>query len=462
MIIRKLYWGAFAGGAVIIAGLAAGGIYYQATHFNRGATIDGVRVGGLTAERALNKLSGLTLKNDVYLGKQRIVNGRNTKSQFAANDLDGVTALLKKHFSLFPSSKKMRLSLIPKQVDSYRSTKLRQDVESKLDKMNKRLKAPVDAEARLVDGQLTLRKSQPGEKFDITKIMKAYDQEDYHSVIYLKPVRVQPILASSATVTKEKAVLKNLLSRSTDYTLQDKQYPFAAAALIQNASVTKTMKVAVDTSGIKKKLAQINQKTSTLNKNYTFKTHTGKVISVKGQSYGWALHVPAEAKRIANALIAGKKAISAYNVYGTGFSTYGIGYKVRGNNGIGSTYAEVSISEQRIWLYRNGQMVLTTNVVTGRHDTHEDTPPGVWYIEYKQSPSVLEGSEAGDPNYKVKVKYWAPFTLSGCGFHDAPWRHNWSGSAYLTQGSGGCVNTPPNVMASVYNQLEQNEPVIVY
>ena len=63
-----------------------------------------------------------------------------------------------------------------------------------------------------------------------------------------------------------------------------------------------------------------------------------------------------------------------------------------------------------------GKLAVDTNVVTGRHNTNEDTSPGVWYIMYKESPSTLKGSEVGNPNYSVKVNYWAPFTLDGQGF----------------------------------------------
>lgn len=446
----------------VLLAVTAGFIFYQSTHFNRNFTINGVKVGGLTAEQALKNFKSMTLKNDVYLNGRRIIKGKDTQSNFTNSDLSAVKKVLKSQFTLWPSAKVTHYSLIPEKADDYRNRVLKKEVAAKLHQMNKKLKAPIDAKAILSNGKITVSKSKNGEQYDITKMLKAYDRRQYDKNINLNVIRLQPIQADSHTVSNEKQKLRELLRRTTDYQLQDNSYSMQASNLIKNASVSKTMKITVDTGEIKKKLALINQKTSTLNKNYAFKTHTGSVISVKGQSYGWALHVPAEANRIAQALVDGKKTIKAYNVYGVGFSTYGVGYKVRGNNGIGGTYAEVSISEQRIWLYKNGKMVLTTQVVTGRHNTHEDTPKGVWYIEYKQSPSVLEGSEAGNPHYKVKVKYWAPFTLSGCGFHDAPWRHNWAKNAYLTQGSGGCVNTPPSAMVNVYQQLEQNEPVIVY
>ena len=55
--------------------------------------------------------------------------------------------------------------------------------------------------------------------------------------------------------------------------------------------MSKDMKVTIDASDIKKKITEINNAKSTLNKDFSFKTHSGSVISVKGQGYGWALDV---------------------------------------------------------------------------------------------------------------------------------------------------------------------------
>lgn len=73
--------------------------------------------------------------------------------------------------------------------------------------------------------------------------------------------------------------------------MQDEVYPLKAKDLIQNASMSKDMKVTIDASDIKNKITEINNAKSTLNKDFSFKTHSGSVISVKGQGYGWALDV---------------------------------------------------------------------------------------------------------------------------------------------------------------------------
>ncbi len=447
---------------VIVALGIAGMSYYQSTRFNSHITINNTKVGGLTAEQAIKKLTSSVLKNKVYVGSQLILDGKDTKMGFTNQDLPEVNKLLKKQQTFWPSSKVKDFSLVPGKANQYRSQTLKKQVEEKLTAMNKSLQAPKDAEAHLENGKVAISKSVNGEQYDVSQLLKDYQKQEFNSEIHLKTVYIQPVRENSAIVKKEAKLLQDLAQRTIDYKVQSKAYTLKGSDLIKNASAAKDMKVTIDGAEIKKKITEINQAQSTLGKNFQFKTHSGSVITVKGQSYGWAINVEKETARIQEAFAKGEKSLSAENIYGVGWTTRGTGYQITANNGIGDTYAEVSIAQQHIWIYKNGQLAVETNVVTGRHDTNEDTNTGVWYIEYKRSPSTLTGSEVGNPNYSVKVQYWAPFTMGGQGFHDASWRKNWASDAYLTAGSGGCVNTPPSIMPTVYANLSQYEPVIVY
>ena len=171
---------------------------------------------------------------------------------------------------------------------------------------------------------------------------------------------------------------------------------------------------------------------------------------------------------IENALANDVQTLNGKNyIYGEGFSTYGTGYGLS-NNGIGNNYVVVSLTDQKMWVYKNGKCVLTLDtIVTGTVETklaHKnlETPTGVWYIHYKESPSVLKGTNDDGSKYSVDVKYWMPFTLTGCGFHDNSWRKNWSKTAYLNDGSYGCVNLRPSDAPKVWDNVEKNEAVIIY
>jgi hypothetical protein len=456
-------WKYIAVGIITIIALLLGAMsFYQASHFNANSKINGVEVGGLTADKALDKLQKSTLKNDIYLGNQKILDGKSTQMGITQNDLSAVKKRLKNQWTFFPSFKTQDYSLNSSKKDSYRSEVLKKELEQKLNSMNQNLEAPVDAQVILEQGAITVSKSKVGKQYDVNSLLQEYEKHGNTSEIHLNPVLLLPIKENSKIVKKEETRLQELLQQSVDYTVQDKVYSLNASELIQNATVTKDLKVKIDPSNINNKITEINNSQSTLGKNFTFKTHSGADISVKGEGYGWALNVEKEIALVKEAFEKGEKSISASNINGNGWSGEGYGYETITNNGIGDTYAEVSIAEQRIWLYKEGQLVLTTNVVTGKHSTGEDTSPGVWYILFKRTPYTLKGSAVGKADYSVGVDYWAPFTNSGQGFHDAGWRTNWGSNAYLTAGSGGCINVSPSVMKTVYDTLSVYQPVVVY
>lgn len=452
---------------VVLVGLVFGGIfYYQAYHFNAHTMINGVKVGRLSVKQALNKLEAAELKNEVYVGEKQILDGKDTKMGFTSQDLPQVQKVFKTQQTIFPSSQEKNYTLVPRDLTANQSQTLKDQLKQKIIELNKNLKAPQDAEVKLEQGQLIVSKSVDGQQYDITRLLQDYQKQGFQSEIHLTPAYRQPIRETSATVKNDEKTIQTFLQRTVNFKVQNKVYPLKASQFVKNASVSKNGDIVINSIETKKEIENqvknINKSQSTLNKPFQFKTHSGSVITVQGQTYGWALNANKAADQLLNAFKTGQNSVVASAIYGNGWGSTAIGYNTTANNGIGNTYAEVSIKQQRIWLYRDGKMVLTTNVVTGRTDVNQDTHPGVWYILYKRSPSILVGSEVGMLNYHVPVKYWAPFTNDGEGFHDASWRTNWSSSAYIHQGSGGCVNTPPSVMASVYKDLSVYEPVVVY
>lgn len=123
---------------------------------------------------------------------------------------------------------------------------------------------------------------------------------------------------------------------------------------------------------------------------------------------------------------------------------------------VGSTYVEVSLDQQYMWLYVNGSLKVETPVVTGNYGTN-DTPSGfhrMWQIERN---ATLVG-----PTWSTPVDYWMAFTYDGCGIHDATWRDAFGGEIYKGDGSHGCVNTPYSAVAKVYSYSYIGMPVIIY
>ncbi len=123
---------------------------------------------------------------------------------------------------------------------------------------------------------------------------------------------------------------------------------------------------------------------------------------------------------------------------------------------IGNTYVEVDITAQHLWVYRDGQVVMETDVVTGNMSKGQGTPGMLAYIYSKERNRTLRG-----PGYTDFVQYWVPF-YRGYGIHDSSWRTTFGGDIYKTNGSHGCVNISRDIMGDIFEQVEVGMPVVLY
>ncbi|QGY95590.1 murein L,D-transpeptidase [Lactobacillus crispatus] len=278
----------------------------------------------------------------------------------------------------------------------------------------------------------------------------------------------QKYVFKSAKIDEAKKSLQKIQNAVVTYKINGKKFKLKADDLIHEVTYKGGKYKFTDVKKLHAKMEAIDQEVKTLKKSYKFTVPTGnkvngKTITVKNESYGWGIYVKKAVAAVENAFINGQDVVDGSKyIYGEGYSTYAHGYG-KSNHGIGQNYVVVSIKNQELWVVRKGKVAVHLNdVVTGTEDKGNATPKGVWYIMYKESPSVLRGYNDDGSKYASKVQYWMPFTLSGCGLHDASWRNDWSKSAYLTGGSHGCVNIRPAEIRSVWNNVLTNDAVIVY
>ena len=123
---------------------------------------------------------------------------------------------------------------------------------------------------------------------------------------------------------------------------------------------------------------------------------------------------------------------------------------------LGDTYAEVDIDNQHLAFYKNGRLVVSSDIVTGKLNGHQ-TPTGLYYSHNKQTNCTLVGSD-----FRVFVKYWISIVYDVIGFHDASWRSVFGGEYYVDNGSHGCINTPDSAMLTLFNNLDDGTPVLIY
>jgi lipoprotein-anchoring transpeptidase ErfK/SrfK len=134
----------------------------------------------------------------------------------------------------------------------------------------------------------------------------------------------------------------------------------------------------------------------------------------------------------------------------------------------------ISLKEQTMRVYNQKKLVNAFYVTTGRPDL--PTPPGVWWIEGKQSPTVFKaGVPPGSPDWypDTPIQYAMQYHSNGYYIHDSWWRNDYgpgtnyphvdsSGDSFSAQGSHGCVNVSSGNAAWLYNFVEINTRVIIY
>lgn len=217
---------------------------------------------------------------------------------------------------------------------------------------------------------------------------------------------------------------------------------------IHNWLSVKDKKVAVDEKKVRGYINELAKRNDTFGKKREFTTTAGETIALASGSYGWWSDRSGETKEL-TALIKKGEVVEREPLY------HARGY-VKGQNDIGTSYVEINLGAQHLYLYIEGELVLESDFVSGNVSRGYATPTGVFGLTYKERNATLRGR-----NYATPVDYWMPFN-GNIGMHDAGWRSSFGGDIYLTNGSHGCVNLPKDVAAQIYGMIEQGFPVVCY
>lgn len=121
------------------------------------------------------------------------------------------------------------------------------------------------------------------------------------------------------------------------------------------------------------------------------------------------------------------------------------------------TYVEVDLTKQHLWFYKDGELLVDSDLVSGNVAAYHHTPTGVFQIY-----SRVYGTDLVGEDYRSYVNFWMPF-IGGYGLHDASWRSEFGGNIYLRNGSHGCVNLPYQTARTIINNSRSGETrVIIY
>jgi lipoprotein-anchoring transpeptidase ErfK/SrfK len=135
----------------------------------------------------------------------------------------------------------------------------------------------------------------------------------------------------------------------------------------------------------------------------------------------------------------------------------------------------VSLIEQALRLYQNGQLVKAFQITSGQFD--KPSPPGFWHIFLRQSPTVFKSSEPKGSAFwypDTNINFALEYHDGGYFFHDSWWRadygpgtnfpHNDSSGnqSFSGNGSHGCINMQEDQAGWLYHNTSYGDAVIIY
>ncbi len=283
----------------------------------------------------------------------------------------------------------------------------------------------------------------------ISTCQSTLDMKEAECYIYPKYV------SDSEKVIEAVEKMNSYLGAKITYDFTPKTEVVDAAVISKWVKCNSKMKVTFDKKAVKEYIEELGDKYNTLCENREFKTARGDTVTVKGGYYGWKISEDKEYEHLIKDIKNGKE-VEREPEYLTRAVEHG-------TIDIGDTYAEVDLTNQRMYFTKNGKVVLESPVVTGNPNRGNGTPQGTYSLTYKTRNATLRGErdENGEPEYETPVAYWMPFN-GGIGFHDATWQSSFGGSRYLTNGSHGCINMPKDKAAKLYELISQGMPVVCY
>ena len=179
-----------------------------------------------------------------------------------------------------------------------------------------------------------------------------------------------------------------------------------------------------------------------------FETSYGETVTIKGGPYGWLINQPEEVDALEAALLACESQDREPVYFQTAASHSKPDY--------GDTYVEINLSAQHLFLYKDGELIVESDFVSGNESRGWATPAGAFPLTYKERNTTLKGA-----NYATPVSYWMPFN-GNIGMHDSSWRKSYGKNIYKKNGSHGCINLPPDVAQIIYENIEKGMPVLCY
>ena len=260
---------------------------------------------------------------------------------------------------------------------------------------------------------------------------------------------MQPAVTSEDPKLQEKLqVTEKYKNMSITYEIEGSEQVLDGQTILSWLTINDDLSVTVDPDMAASYAQQLASKYNTYAATRSFVTTNADTINIGGGDYGWVNDKKGEAPRIIEDIEKGESVTREPEYEQRAF--------VEGADDIGNTYIEIDYTNQHLWYYKDGSLLMDSDIVSGNLNNGNGSPDGVFKIISRQSPATLVGED-----YESDVTYFMPFAYN-VGLHDASWRSNFGGSIYKNSGSHGCINLPYDAADTIYKNVELGTPVVAY
>ena len=298
-----------------------------------------------------------------------------------------------------------------------------------------------------------------GTEIDMDKLMAAVkdalnSQTRLLKVENLDCYKTIQVTADNADLNQMCANLNRYKDINITYVFGDQQEILPGLEAVKWIDGVSGSTVQVNQQKVAEYVKYLADKYDTYGKPHTFTSTSGRQVSVNGD-YGWQINQAEEAVALTRMVQNGTNQ--------TREPAYGRTAASRTGNDFGTTYVEVDMGLQHIYMYENGTLIAEAPIVTGNVAKGWTTPEGLYTLYYKERDRVLRGPKRADGTYSYEspVSYWMPFN-GGIGLHDASWRGKFGGEIYKNNGSHGCINIPPKTAAVIYEHVYKGIPILCF
>lgn len=350
-------------------------------------------------------------------------------------------------------------------VASYNSTDLGKSVQAAVDAFNETATAPTNAQVVYDTGKksFVIEPEKTGTRLDAGAVMETVGKavvSMQDSVSIGEAELEQPTVRSDdPRVTKALEEASTMSSANLRLTTEGKELlRIDSQSISKSVSISDDYEVTFNEDDLNQSIDEVLAAYNTVGSERRYTRPDGKEVTVSGGVYGWRVDTEDLYEQIVEGVKEGvQKDIEI------SFASKGSQASVNGGPDWGSRYVDVDLSEQHARFYDGGSIIWEADIVSGKPDGKYDTPPGVWWVNAKQSPSTLEGYEGKKKIYTTKVQYWMPFEGNAIGFHDAPWQAEFGGTRYKDGfGSHGCINLASSKAAELYGIIQPGDCVVVH